>query len=280
MSDRQHKPGCELETGDVQTQGHQLDAEPDEEVLYKLIDCLYGSDGEADIAAIDRYLEELDQSQEEPDEFNDEEGLQQFHDQFDKFFEYRLEEFKPARKRRPLARIAIIAATMCIFLVTAQASGWDIIGAIAQWTSEQFAFVTSGEVRGEQQEDATYASLQEALNFWGVPEELSPTKFPDGSKVSIVQARKENGRVLFSASYDLDGEAFYISIRKIISRPYGEIEINDQNVEIYKVNGIDHYLMTDENQNKVMWRNGEWECFIAGDLSRSDVVTMIDSIYW
>ena len=155
----------------------------------------------------------------------------------------------------------------------------DIIGALAQWTSEKFSFVTVGDQKDDAPEIREFTSLQEALEYGGVSEKLSPTKFPDGTKTSNVQVSKENGRVLFSASYDLYGEAFYISIRKIISRPYGEIEINAPNVEIYKVNGIDHYLMTDVKQSKVMWRNGEWECFIAGNLSRHDVVTMIDSIY-
>ena len=275
MSDCQHNPGRELETGDVQIQGHQLGERSDEETLYKLVDCLYGGDGEVDIETIDRYLEELDQAEVAPDEFDVEKGLQQFHQRFD----YHLEEVKPARKRRPLARIAIIAAAMCIFVATAQASGWDILGAIAQWTSEQFAFVSPGEIRGEQQDDAVYTSLQEALEFEGVSEKLSPTKFPDGTKISTVHARNETGMLMFSASYDLYGEAFYISIRKTTGASYSEVEINDPNVEIYLAGGIEHHFVNDVKQSKASWYNGPWECYIAGNLSRNDLVVMIDSIY-
>ena len=280
MSDRLHNnPGRELKTGDVQTPGHQLDERDSEEMIYKLVDCLYSSDGEVDIDAIDQYLEDLDQAEEEPEEFDVEKGLQQFHQRFDTAFEYRLEEVKPTRKRRPLARIAIIAAAMCTFIFTAQASGWDILGAIAQWTSEQFSFVTAGDQKDDAPETGEFASLQEALAFEGISEHLSPTKFPEGTEISSVLVRKENKILLFSATYNLNGGKFYISLRKVIGTPYGEIEIADQNVEVYKANGISHYLMKDVKQLKATWLNGDWECCISGNLSRHDMVMMIDSIH-
>ena len=58
-----------------------------------------------------------------------------------------------------------------------------------------------------------------------------------------------------------------------------EIEINDPNVEVYPAGGIDHHLMADVKQRKAMWYNGAWECYIAGDLTREDLLLMIDSIY-
>ena len=278
MSDCRHNPGREHRVGDVQTKGHQLDERSDKETIYKLVECLYGSD-EVDIEAIDRYLDELDQTEEEPEEFDIEMGLQQFHQRFDTAFEYRSEEVKPARKRRPLARIAIIAAAMCTFIFTAQASGWDIFGAIAQWTSEQFSFVTASDQKDDAPETREFASLQEALDYGGVSERLCPTKFPDGTKVSSVLVRKDTGILMFSASYALSGQMFYISIRKVTGTPYSEVEINDPNVEVYLAGGIEHHLVRDVRQRKADWYNGSWECYIAGDISRHDLLLMIDSIY-
>lgn len=279
MSDCQHKPGREFETGDVQTKGHQLDVESGEEALYKLVDCLYGGDGEVDIETIDRYLEELDQAEVAPDEFDVEKGLQQFHQRFDTAFD-RLEEVKPARKRRPLARIAIIAAAVvCVFAITAQASGLDIIGAIARWTSEQFSFVKAGEVKDERQENEPYVSLQDALDAHGVVEQLSPTRFPEGTDFLDVQVRQSEEYILFSSSYTLSGKPFFISMRKVGSVPYSEVEINDPNVDVYLAGGISHHLVNDVKQRKVRWCNGYWECHISGNLSREDLLMMIESIY-
>lgn len=279
MSDCQHNaPGSEFETGDVQIKGHQLDADPGEDALYRLVDCLY-SDGDADIEAIDRYLEELDQAEAEPEEFDIEMGLQQFHDQFDKFFEYRIEDDKPARKRRSLARVAIIAAAMCIFVATAQASGWDILGAIAQWTNEQFSYVAPGNQKDDVPGIREFASLQEALDACYITESLSPTLFPEGTEFLSISLKDEGKTVAVSASYNLDGEGFYISIRKIGSAPYSEVEINDPNVEVYLAGGIEHHLVNDVKQRKASWCNGNWECYIEGQLTRDDLLVMIDSIY-
>ena len=279
MSDCQHNPGRELETGDVQIQGHQLGERSDEETLYKLVDCLYGGDGEVDIETIDRYLEELDQAEAEPDEFDVEKGLQQFHQRFDTAFEYRLEEVKTTRKRRPLARIAIIAAAMCIFVATAQASGWDIIGAIARWTSEQFSYVSPIDQRKEPEQEMQFSSLQDALDKYGVKDSLAPNAYPEGTVLLDVRVSEEKEQTLFSASYNLHGEKIFISIRQATGMSYSKVEIDNPNVEIYVAGGIEHYLVADVKQQKASWCSGNWECYVAGDLSRDDIVLMIDSIY-
>ena len=50
-------------------------------------------------------------------------------------------------------------------------------------------------------------------------------------------------------------------------------------VEMYEVGDVKHYIMSDVMQRKVSWRNGNWECHISGNLSRDDLLLMIDSIY-
>ena len=279
MSDCRHNPGREFETGDVHTKGNQLDERTSEETIYKLVDFLYSGDGEVNISAIDQYLEELDQVDSAHEEFDIEEGLKQFNDRFDASFDHHVEEVKPSRKRRPLTRIAIIAAAMCIFTLTAQASGWDILGAIARWTNERFSYVIAGTQKDDTPEVKDFTSLQDALDMYNVTNLLSPTKFPSGTELSGVLVKKGDGFTSFSASYTLLGENFFISIREILNAPSTEVEIKDQNVEIYEVGEIKHYIMSDVKQRKVSWRNGNWQCHISGNLSHEDLLAMIDSIY-
>ena len=279
MSDCRHNPGREFETGDVHTKGNQLDERTSEETIYKLVDFLYSGDGEVNISAIDQYLEELDQVDSAHEEFDIEEGLKQFNYRFDASFDHHVEEVKPSRKRRPLTRIAIIAAAMCIFTLTAQASGWDILGIIARWTSEQFSYAITGEQKDNAPERREFASLQDALDEYNVTNLLSPTKFPSETKFSGVIVKKGEDYTLFSATYELHGEKFFISVREILDVPHTDVEIEDQNVEIYEVGEINHYLMSDVKQKKVSWRNGNWQCHISGNLSRDDLLAMIDSIY-
>ena len=186
-------------------------------------------------------------------------------------------ERKAFRYRRLLARTAIIAATLFALIFTMQATGFDVFGAIARWTSEQFSFVKD-EVNVPDPQ-LTYASLQDALDDCGVTDKLSPTEFPEGSELSSVRIREEKDGVLISAKYTMGERVFFIALRKTSDAPYSEVEIEDPNIELYFVNGIEHHLMVDVKQMKVAWNNGPWECYIAGDLTREDLLMMIDSIY-
>ena len=280
MSDCRHNaPNREPQAGDVQIQRQQLDEQTREELLDKLIDCLYSFEDESDMAALDRCLEELDAAGAKCEPFDVEQGLQDFHERFGDAFESSAQKVKKqTRYRRPLARIAIIAAALCAFVFTAQASGLDIIGAVARWTSEQFAFVRENDER-EPDRKQTQSTLKATLENSGVTEKLAPTKFPEGAEIQDIQVRQETGELFFFATYGLRGENFFISIRSSTDVPHSEVEINDPNVETYIVNGIEHHIMMDVRQCKAMWNNGAWECSIVGNLEEEDMLKMIDSIY-
>ena len=282
MSDCPHNaPDHGPSMGDVQTQWQQSDQPNREELLDRLADRLYSFEGDADIASIDWCLEELEQAGVPGEDFDVERSLQEFHERYAPAFETGAgtNRKKASRVRRPLARIAIIAAALCAFMVTAQASGFDIFGAIARWTSEQFAFVKIDEDEKEPDRKLLYATLREALKDRKVEEKLAPSQFPKGTVLSDIMVRQEKENVVFSAKYTLRGEMFRVSIRKTNEVPHVEVEINDDDVEVYLAGGVEHYLMADVKQRKVLWNNGPWECYIAGDLTREELLLMIDSIY-
>ena len=281
MSDCRHNaPDYGPNLGDVQTQWQQLDQPNNEELLDRLTDCLYSFKGEADIASIDRCLEELEQAGVSEEDFDVERSLQEFHERYAPAFENSpsVNKKNGSRVRRPLARIAIIAATTCLLMLTAQAAGFDIFGAIARWGSETFAFVKIDDA-WENVPGVQFYSLKNALKEYHVEEKLSPTQFPNGTVLSDLMVRQEKENVAFSAKYTLGEKSIFISIRKVADAPYVDIEINDPDVEVYAAGGVEHYLMADVKQRKVMWHNGPWECYIAGDLTREELLLMIDSIY-
>ena len=289
MSDCRHNaPDRGPDAGDVQTQRQQLDEQDRERLLDQLIDRLYSVESDADTAAVDRCLEELEAAGALcGNEFDVERGLKDFHERFSMAFENdpppeppeTIQPITPV-KRRPVARIAIIAAALCAcFLATAQASGFDIIGAIAKWTSEKFAFVKMDGASTESERGTEYNSLQDILDKRRITEQLAPTWFPEGTELLNVHVKKQKDSTAISATYLFEEQKFFVSIRNTISVTNMEIEINDPDVESYWAGGIEHHLMTDVKQRKVMWRNGHWECRISGNLSRDDLLKMIDSIY-
>lgn len=281
MSDCRHNaPDRGLDEGDVQTKRQQLDEQDRERLLDQLIDCLYSIEGDTDTSAMNRCLEELEAAGVLcEDEFDMERGLRGFHEKFGTVSDEKAAVQKKTQVRRPVARIAIIAAALCAcFAATAQASGFDLIGAIAKWTSEKFAFVKVDEEKDEYQNEL-FLSLQDALDDSGATEQLIPTWFPNGSELSDIQTREKKGSTVISATYILNGEKFFISIRNSIGVPNMEIEINDPGVESHWAGGIEHHFMDDVKQKKVTWRNGSWECRISGNLSRDELLLMVDSIY-
>lgn len=281
MSDCRHNaPNREPEAGEVQTKRQQLDEQTREELLDKLIDCLYSFEDESDMAVLDRCLDELDAAGAKYEPFNVDQGLKDFHERFGDAFESRPQKVKKQRRyRRPLARIAIIAAALCAFVFTAQASGLDIIGAIARWTSEQFSFVKMNEEEKEPNRNLGDATLKAALLDAGVMEELAPSNFPDGAELIDIQVRQDTGELSFFAKYGIGDEKFFVSIRSAADSSNSEVEINNPNVEAYIAGGIEHHIMMDVLQCKAVWNNGPWECSVVGQLKKEDMLKMIDSIY-
>lgn len=104
---------------------------------------------------------------------------------------------QPAQQRTSrtfLKRLILVAATISVLLagmVTAQAVGMDVFGALAKWTDEVFHFVSpTGEYEEQGKElkqaaittDAQelHDALQSALDECGIVEDLAPTWFPEG----------------------------------------------------------------------------------------------------
>ena len=291
MSDCQHQTRG-LKESSVQNQ-RQLSTEEREKLLDAITDCLANIEKDSDIEELERYLEQLDPENELGADFDLTRSLDEFYQKYEMGSSDKSEgQSAPAAKKRNhrffrrTARIAIIAAILCSFIVAAQASGFDILRAIAEWTSAQFHLEWTITNRPDTtQTDVTqYTSLQEALDYYGIEELLVPTALPQDSKLESISVEEEGEYLIFTAVYNLSADKMFITIRSNPltnqqSVPLSEVEKNEEDIEVYTVNGINHYIISDVSLIKVVWQNGEWECRIAGNLSTNELITMIDSIY-
>jgi hypothetical protein len=50
-------------------------------------------------------------------------------------------------------------------------------------------------------------------------------------------------------------------------------------VTVYKCNGIEHYIMSNNTQYSAVWLAGIYECTIYGTVSEAELKQIIDSIY-
>ena len=291
MSDCQHQTRGLKESG-VQNQ-RQLSTEEREKFLDAITDCLANIEKDSDIEGLERYLEQLDPENELGADFDLNRSLDEFYQKYGMGSSNKSEgqSASVAKKKnhrffRRTARIAIIAAILCSFIVAAQASGLDILRAIAEWTSAQFHLEWTITNRPDTtQTDVTqYTSLQEAVEYYGIEELLVPTALPQDSKLESISVEEEGEYLIFTAVYNLSADKMFITIRSNPltnqqSVPLSEVEKNEKDVEIYTVSGINHHIMSDVSLNKVVWQNSEWECCIAGNLSKEELIAMIDSIY-
>lgn len=286
MADCRHnRSDYGLENGSVQNEGQQvINGKTREQLVDELTDTLDGLYGEVDPDRIEELIAQIEQFGPILEQEHDvEQSLQEFMSKVD-FDSLDDEDEEPKKKPRKrfggMARIAIIAAALAGFVITAHGAGFSILDALVEWTSDTIHYLTGYETNPEEAPEPVYTSLQEVLDEYGVKEKLSPKVFPEDCEFVDASARQTKGMAVFSAEYNISGENMFISIRQVEIDLQPEVEKNDdENVYIHIVNNIEHQITSDVKQTKAIWRNGSWECYVAGNVSKEDLVVMIDSIY-
>jgi len=266
-----------------------------DDLLDDLSDWLANADGtHFDSENLNAILSALDEVNPESEEFHPEESLAAFHQRFEPVFDKEENSSpSPALARHPrhfsrrLIQVAAIIAVMLFSMVTAQAFGFDIFGAIARWTSSTFhfsdestTFATIGTYPIEDGEQKSYDSLQAALDDFGVVGNIAPTWVPERFKLQSVAADiKYRDFCIREAYANSDGEYLSVMIRKYDSGKQTEIEKDTGTTDIYKTNGITHYLISDKSFEKATWINGQLECLIYGKVTHQELKEIINSIY-
>lgn len=185
------------------------------------------------------------------------------------------------RKLRGLLRVSTAAAAMLAVLLagslTAYAFGYDIWGAMAQWTEDVFGLVSP-------KENSIYSEgddPRDILKDYGIEEDVLPNWVPDGYQYVGIEISDSPTRKVFYISFcDIDrSEEIWLTIALLTDSSMRTYEKDLQDVMIYTNKGIDHYIMQNYEQVEVIWIAGECECSIRGYITIEDAQNMIDSIY-
>lgn len=206
---------------------------------------------------------------------------------------------KPSGRSRHILRAGLIAAAAILLMlggmITAQAAGIDVFGAIARWTENVFSF---GSVHGYGGDDEIiapsqqpileqqleYTSLQEALDDNGITEVTAPTWFPEGYTLtgfSIVNI-EEIGYFTLNARYENDECHLKIEIIRYSDKPVQQTEKTDTIIESIEINGITFHFIENTDNHTVAWVTEHYECYIWGpynmgiDVLREMVYSMCD----
>lgn len=203
---------------------------------------------------------------------------------------YISESVPVARKRSNSGRwkrglVAAVAA-ICILVIgnsiTASALDFDLFAIIAKWTQETFHFGYAGQMGETNAPSPDYvypcASLQEALDKRGITTALVPTWIPDSYIEGEVKAIESPIQRHFHANYENGDNSIRIRITDYLDDHPAQIEQSDSLVEIYSVDGIDYYIIDNNGQLQAVWVKENYECYISGPLTLSEIKCIIDSI--
>ena len=194
------------------------------------------------------------------------------------------EESKPKRKSNiiPFRRITAVAASLVLVFslsVTANAFSFrDVWDAVVTWAQETFCFSTGISVSEPiAEDDLNYVSLADAISKLKFSIK-TPASYPEGFTLSDIIVDRNPKQVTLLAIYTNDSRMLKISVQSFLEGHPEQVEISDSFSEIYTTGGIDYYLFSNHNQTQAVWIIDTYECYISGELSISEVKSMIDSI--
>ena len=182
------------------------------------------------------------------------------------------------------AAIAVTVASLCI--VAAGAIEVNIFEMVAEWTQDIFQFRSEASTS----QDAVYETgvfleddqtLKGLLEEEGITQQVYPKWIPEGYTFFELESFPDDNESLFIAEYRSELSKKPITVLTIAhSDPEGiRIEKDEEYITIHVKNGIKHYVMNNSGVLVSTWFTDNLECFIAGEVSETEMKTMIDSIY-
>lgn len=182
----------------------------------------------------------------------------------------------------------LVAAVAAVFIlvignsITASAIGFDLFAIIAKWTQETFHFGYAGQSDAPSDPDAVdsqkYTGLKNALSEFDISVNLAPTWFPKGYEEKEIRTEDTPKQKVFIAKYECGETSIRIKIADYLDSYPEQIEQSDDLIEIYTHAGIDYYIFSNYDQLRAVWINENFECYISGPLTVSEIKQIIDSI--
>ena len=197
--------------------------------------------------------------------------------------------------RHRILRTSLIAAIIVLLslMLAAQAAGINLFKLIGTWTEETFHLTNSTEVM-ENREPASsisgstnadgkiqYDSLSDALEDNGVSANTIPSWWPAGFSLSQLSVSQMQNTTIIYCLYEKEDESYTFSVRMLTAQENDPtIYEKDGNTVIqYKKGGVIHYIISNINTAQAIWTDDSTIYTISGQLTKTEIEKMIDSIY-
>lgn len=204
----------------------------------------------------------------------------------------RVVRFKRVWRTALIAAVAI--ACMLAAMVTAQAAGVDVFGAMARWTEDVFSFgrITPDsqvsddpvqETKGQEAEapSAEFASLQEAFDAYSMTEVHEPGWLPKGYALNSLDVLSVDDPFLqsFVITYS-DGERYInLDILSYEGEPITQVQKTDSPVESVEKNGMMFYHIENSVGRTIAWYSDQYEYYLSSDEGDDLLWKVVDSMF-
>ena len=196
---------------------------------------------------------------------------------------------KISRWKSPVAAVVAILAVLGS-MVTVQAVGIDVFGAIARWTNETFRFTSSlqnstdpdtdTQNTNNQSPDGEYTSLRDALDACGINQSMVPKWLPEGFELAKVSVSSQPSPMSIRAKYTFGNRNFSLIIFLYDSTDAVDCTVFEKDsatVTTYERGELTYYIMSNNQRLTAAWMpNDQMVCTIVGDLSVDEVKQIID----
>lgn len=274
-----------------------------DEELQNTLRCETFSDGALDVKQIEMILAEMERRRINDPSRSSEEAWNEFEQEYSgKISDYAdcapdakacaATSGKPVHthRRRPVRKLTILAATLVFLiasLLTVQASGVDVFGAIVRWTEELFSFGRTEETRSlvvdgkwpeiDPSKNQQFTSLQEALDFYGVTEVSEPRWIPSEFVREIVTVGTNGVWLSFFSSYANDsGQTLVVSYNSYQSTSLMYYEKAGSLLETFSTGGTVYNIFENVDNRTAAWITPHFECCISVPADAMDIDELKD----
>ena len=195
-------------------------------------------------------------------------------------------EIPLTKKRRSLSKILGTAAIIVVVLFAAgslipTAEGTNIWVAILDWTRETFGFAANVKEWDENEVPEQLKDLSnQMLQHRYIIEGLLPHYIPEGYEVVTTVADDREDVTVFLCQLQRDDDTIVLQYRVWKDNdPAAEAQKSDDSPEKYiSEHGQAFYIAKNESLYNGMWSKGNIECTIYNAPSRSELISILDSI--
>ena len=194
------------------------------------------------------------------------------------------QEKQPAPNKhsgRRLFRFGEVAiAAMLILVVSANAFGVNPVKAFINWAGDiiQVYSNPSGLMELPPDDPCKYHSLVEALQSDDREIVNIPQWVPEDYSLYSVDVKRSEELSRYTALYSSDRGELLIRVTYFEDQDWMNEEEQNPSGQLFESNGQTFFISKNYDQTKAGWQNGQYSYTVDGQLSESELKTMLDSI--